>query len=197
MGAFQVPELAFVSAVRTALLLLALAATGCVSTVLYVESFGRARGGYREQDLALILTQDVQTADLILTVKNTSPAPITNFFPETVFTGSVWVVQEGAAPLQTYSSNYYRVIMRATPTYPELVLPPGGTKTYHVPLETLGCPFSKRVPDFNRPVLAYGFMDDFKIPSNTIQLRHPERIQWESWSGLGPDFPRLIEKPKH
>jgi hypothetical protein len=161
-------------------LLFALAATGCVTTMEHGERFGRATGGYREQDLALILTQDAETADLLLTVKNTSAKPITNFFPETVFTGSVWVVQEGAAPLQTYPSNYFRVIMHGNPIYPEMVLPPEGIKTYRVPLASLGCPFSTRKPDSPRPVLAYGFMDDFKILSNTIRLQHPDRIHWGS-----------------
>jgi len=172
---------------------LALAATGCVTTMEHGERFGRATGGYREQDLALILIQDVQTADLLLTVKNIRPQPNTNFFPETVFTGSVWVVQEGAAPLQTYPSNYFRVIMHGSPIYPEMVLPSGGSKTYRVPLASLGCPFSTRQPDSSRPVLAYGFMDDFKILSNTIRLQYPERIHWGRWSVLGPDFPRLNE----
>lgn len=182
--------------VHITLLLFALATTGCVTTMEHGEGFGRATGGYREQDLALLLTQDTETADLLLTVKNTRPSPITNFFPETVFTGSVWVVQKGAAPLQTYPSNYFRVIIRGNPIYPEMVLPPEGTKTYRVPLASLGCPFSTRQPDWSRPVLAYGFMDDFKILSNTIRLQYPERIHWGRWSVLGPDFPRLIEKPE-
>lgn len=177
-------------------LLFALAATGCVTTMEHGESFGRATAVYREQDMALILTQDAQTADLLLTVKNTSPQPITNFFPETAFTGTVWVLQEGAAPLQTYPSNYFRVIMHGSPVYPETVLPSGGTKTYRLPLASLGCPFSTRQPDLSRPVLAYGFMDDFKILSNTIRLQHLERIIWGSWSVLGPDFLRQLEKPK-
>ena len=175
---------------------LALAAAGCVTTIERGERWGRATHGYREQDLALILTQDVQTAELVFTVKNTSPSPITNFFPETVFTGTVWVLQEGAVPLQTYPSNYFRVIIRGSPIYPEAVLPPEGTKTYRVPLETLGCPFSTRKPDMSRSVLAYGFLDDFKAVSNTIQLQHPERIQWGRFDVLGIGLPRSLEMPK-
>lgn len=178
-------------------LLLALAATGCVTEVRHGPREGRASRVYSGH-LALLLTQDVQTADLVFTVKNTSAKPITNFFPETRFEGTVWMLQEGALPVQTYPSNYFVLLIRALWTNPELVLPPGGTKTYRVPLETLGCdPSSSRVPDFNRPVLAYGFMDGFETVSNVIQLRHPERIHWESWSVLGPDFPHLLEKPKH
>lgn len=182
--------------VHITFLLFALVATGCVAVVREGERSGRANRGYREQDLALILTQDVQTADLLLTVKNTSPTPITNFFPETRFEGTIWVLQEGAVPLQTYPSNYFVLLIRALWTNPELVLPSGGTKTYRVPLETLGDPFSTQVPDVTRPVLAYGFLDGFKVVSNVIQLRHPERIHWGRWSVLGPDSPRVTEKPK-
>ena len=182
--------------VRITFLSFALAATGCVTVVKEGERSGRANRGYREQDLALILTQDAETADLLLTVKNTSPQPITNFFPQARFEGKILVLQEGAVPLQTYPSNYPYIMVRATPIHPEMVLPPNGTKTYRVPLESLVRPFSARVPDFTRPVLAYGFMDGFEAVSNTIQLRHPERIHWGSWSVLGPEFPRLLEKPK-
>lgn len=181
--------------IHLAFLLFALAATGCVTEVREGPRTGRANRVY-SGDLALILTQDVQTADLVFTVKNTSPKAITNFFPETRFEGTVWILQEGTGPVQAYPSNYFVLLIRALWTNPELVLPSGGTKTYRVPLETLGDPFSTQVPDVTRPVLAYGFLDGFKVVSNVIQLRHPERIHWESWSVLGPEFPRLIEKPK-
>ena len=182
--------------VRITFLLMALAATGCVTEVREGPREGRANRVY-SGDLALVLTQDVQTADLVFTVKNTSPKAITNFFPDTRFEGTVWILQEGTVPVQAYPSNYFILLIRALWCNPELVLPPGGIKTYRVPVETLGGdPSSTRVPDFTRPVLAYGFLDGFKIVSNTIQLRHPERVHWESWSVLGPDFPRMIEKPK-
>lgn len=178
------------------LLLFALAATSCVTVVKEGERSGRANRGYREQDLALILTQDVQTAELVFTVKNTSPTPITNYFPATRFEGTVWFLQEGAVPLQTYPSNYLYIMIRGTPIHPEMVLPPNGTKTYRVPLETLVCPFSNRQPDGTRPVLAYGFMDGFKAVSNTIRLQHPDRIHWGRFDLLGIGVPQLIEKPK-
>lgn len=182
--------------IRLSFLLLALAATGCVTEVRQGPREGRASRVYRG-DLALILTQDVQTADLVFTVKNTSPKAITNFFPETRFEGTVWMIQEGAVPVQAYPSNYFVLLIRALWTNPELVLPPDGTKTYRVPLETLGGPFATQLPDFSRPMLAYGFLNGFETVSNTIQLRHPERVRWESWSVLGPDFSRpASEKPK-
>jgi hypothetical protein len=166
--------------VSTVLFSLALVSAGCVSPARTTAASGRAWNPYPEGYLSLILTQDDQSADLLLTLKNTSSHPITNYFPPTFFQGSVWVLQEGAVPLKTYPSNYLNLLLTSFWVNPKLVIPPEGTSTYKIPLESLVCPFSTRQPGGTHPVLAYGFMDDFELGSNIILLRHPERIQWRT-----------------
>jgi hypothetical protein len=166
--------------VSTVLFLLALVSAGCVSPARTIETSGRAKSRYPEGYLSLILAQDDQSDDLLLTLKNTSSHPITNYFPQKVFEGSVWVLQEGAVPLKTYPSNYFNLLLTSFWVNPELVIPPEGTLTYKIPLESLVCPFSMRQPGGTHPVLAYAFMDNFEVVSNIILLKHPERIQWQT-----------------
>jgi hypothetical protein len=166
-----------------ALLLLALILSGCATSEQVTGTWGRARHRYPERDLVLNLAQDEATAALVITLRNTSSHPITNYFPQTVFEGSVWVLQEGAVPLQTYPTNYFNLMMRACWGNPEVALPAGASLSYQIPLESLICPFSSRQPDGTRPVLAYASMDGFEAASNVIPLKSPERIPWLANAG--------------
>jgi hypothetical protein len=164
--------------VSTVLFMLPLVSAGCVSPAGTTETPGRAWSRYPEGYLSLILLQDDQSDDLLLTLKNTSSHSITNHFPQEVFEGSVWVLQEGAVPLKTYPSNYLNLLLTSFWVNPKLVIPPEGTLTYKIPLESLDCPFWTRQPGGTHPVLAYAFMDNFEVVSNIILLKHPERIHY-------------------
>jgi hypothetical protein len=159
-------------------LLLALVTTGCVTSEQPGESFGLMNHPYLEQELTLTLTQDEQSSDLLLTLKNVSSHPVTNYFAQTRFEGSLWVLQEGAVPLKTYPTNYFDLVIHALFVNPEVVIPQDSSLDYRIPLASLVCPFSTRQPDENHPVLIYAFMDKAEAVSNVILLKHPERIPW-------------------
>ena len=153
---------------------------GCVASRQVAGSWGRAQHGYPEDVLGLRLAQDVSSWDLILTLTNQSSYPITNFFSQTVFEGSIWVLQEGTVPLRTFPSNYFALCTKAFWGNPETAIPACGSLTYRVPLDSLICPFSSRGPDGTRPVTAYAFMDGLEAVSNLIPLKHQESIQWRT-----------------
>jgi hypothetical protein len=165
-----------------ALLSLVLVLTGCAAS-RSGDTSGRIRQRYSEHVLSLQLVQDERTSDLVLSLKNLSPSPITNFFPASDFEGSVWVLQEGLVPLQTYPSNYFTLLIKAFWVNPEMTLPPGGRLTYRIPLESLVCPSSSRKPEGARPVLAYAVMDGVQAVSNVIPLNGQEQIPWNATFG--------------
>jgi hypothetical protein len=163
--------------VSAVLFSLALVSAGCVSPARTTDTWGRARDPYPEGYLSLFLTQDEPSADLLLTLKNTSSRPITNYFPQKVFEGSVWLLQEGALPLKTYPSNYNYLLLTTFWANRQLVMPPEGTLTYKIPLESLVGPLSTRKARAPQAMLAYAFMDNFGVASNLILVKHPDRIQ--------------------
>ena len=138
---------------------------------------------YFEDEMALSLTQDAHSFDLVLSLKNASTHPITNFFNNTLFEGSIWIFQEGAVPLQAFSTNFFYLATHATWSNPLTVIAPGESLTYRVPMDSLVTPFSnRRRSDPGQPVFAYADLEEFKILSDTIRLEKVERIQ--RWAGL-------------
>jgi hypothetical protein len=162
------------------LLSLAVVAAGCVTSRQATGTWGRAQRGYPEDVLGLRLVQDVESGDLVLTLTNLASHPITNFFPQNVFEGSIWVLQEGTVPLKTYPSNYFALCTKAFWGNPETAIPAKGCLTYRVSLDSLICPFSSRAPEGTRSVTAYAYMDGLEAVSNVIPLRHQENIQWRT-----------------
>jgi hypothetical protein len=190
------------------LLSLVIVAAGCATRQYASQTYGRAKIGYPETTLSLRLHQDPESDDLILTLTNRTSQPLTNFFPQIIFEGSIWVLQEGKVPLKTYPSNYFRLMMHAFWCNPETVIPPAGCLSYRIALDSLVCPLSERTPDVTQPVTAFAFMDGLDAISNVIPLRHQERIQWRfnwlSWqNGVsisantnGQGFPPLSTPPR-
>jgi len=164
-------------------LCLACLATGCATRNQPAANQWPTPHPYVEADLTLSLAQDHESSDLALTLENTSSAPITNRFPETLFEGTVWVLQEGAVPLKTYPSNYFCLLMHALWTNPLMVISPGESVTYTIPLQLLISPLSKRQPAPTQPAYAYAVLDKFDVFSNMIRLEKPESIQWPNKGG--------------
>jgi hypothetical protein len=154
--------------------------TGCATSNRTTEVIYPTPHYYPENELALHLAQDSSSGELTLTLNNTSSYPITNQFPKAVFEGTIWIVQEGSAPLKTYPSNFFNLSIRALWWNPPITIPPGEKLTYAIALDLLLCPFSLRQPDPRQPVFAFASLDKFELASNTIRLEKHEKIKWRA-----------------
>src|SRR5262245_29410685 len=171
---------------RAALLTLALVTTGCVTSQEGTDTWGPAQHRYPEEVLGLRLGQDVQSADLLLTLTNLTSYPITNFFPRTVFEGSVWILEEGTVPLQTYASKYFALLTTTLWVNPLTVLPPEGCLNYRIPLETLICHFHHAN---SKPRVLYS-----RTHSWMVLTPYPISFRLETQSGFNGEQGRCSER---
>ena len=136
------------------------------------------RRAYSEKELTLQVSQSGPSADLIVVLKNVSPLPITDGFPETMFEGVFTIFQDGIKPIELYPADYANLVIRGFPGYFPLEIPAGGSLTYRVPLRSLIPWFASHYPDNKKPILLSAYSEDFKIATPVITLQHPEGIDW-------------------
>ena len=136
------------------------------------------RRSYSENELTLQVSQSGPSADLIVVLKNVSPFPITDKFPEMMFTGIFTIFQDGIKPIELYPEDYANLVLHGFTGYIPLEIPAGGNLTYRVPLHSLMPFLTSHSPDSKKPILLSAYSEDFKIHSPVITLQQPEGIDW-------------------
>lgn len=161
----------------TGLIILAIA-TGCVSSNRSSRLLHAGPPTDGVTDLAVRLEQDMASGDLVISVRNPTSKRIVTPISDTVFEGTIWLIQKGSEPLQALSGDYFELLVKGLRASQWMPLDAGKEITYPIPMKSLVSPYGSRSLSADETVFVFVCIGRLESNcSNVIALENSGEIQ--------------------